>query len=173
MNISALIALAIAALGLYAVFRQSRRSQADRVFELFGLDPSEYELLGFDLGDGSRKITLKGLGLIGAPDALFRRCSDGRLLVGDLKTRRFRGSPSRYERFQMTLYMGVASHQYGAPADAVLRYACGRLEPVDFDPGCFEDLRAQIGPLRKAEAQFARRRRRSPRRRGGVAPISR
>lgn len=165
--------LVLAAFALYAVFKHSRRSAADKVFELFSVDPAEYELLGFDLGDGSQKITLKGLGLIGAPDALFCRLSDGRLLVGDFKTRRFRGSPSRYERYQMTLYMGVASYQYGVPADAVLRYACGHLESVHFDVRCFEDLRAQIGPLRKAEAEFGPGRPRSPRRHGMSAPISR
>ncbi|TVS17235.1 MAG: hypothetical protein EA417_07415 [Gammaproteobacteria bacterium] len=173
MTVSALIALVLAALCLYAAFSHSRRTQSDKVFNLFQLDPDEYELLGFDLGDGSRKVTVRGLGLIGAPDALFRRRRDGRLLVGDFKTRRFRGNPSKYERFQMVLYMGVASHQYQAPADALLRYACGHLEPVDFDPGCFEELRAHIGPLLKAEAKFDRSGRRAPRRRRGVAQISR
>lgn len=168
----AVTALVLIALAIFYIARRSRLGLEDQVLQLFDLDAERFEVLGFDLGDGSRKVMLRGDGLIGAPDAIFKRRHDGCIVIGDYKARRFRGQPSTYERYQMVLYMGVARRRYRRPVAGLLSYGCGHVEPVAFEPETYAWLLTLRATVRDLDARFAPRTR-SRRRSGLPAAVSR
>ncbi|HRP05612.1 MAG TPA: hypothetical protein PLV87_11935, partial [Opitutaceae bacterium] len=139
---------------LWVLYR-SRLSAADHVFRLFGLNPAEYELVGYDLGNRPRKLFLRADGLVGVPDAVFRHRTDGHVVIGEFKSRSYRGRITDYERFQMTLYEGVAQRRYRRPARGLFAFGSGGVVEHSFDPDTYarllplaDDLRAMQGRQR-------------------------
>lgn len=138
-------------------FYAARRSTADELFTMFGLDPDQYEVLGYDLGRRPRKVFLRADGLVGVPDALFRHRGDRHLVIGEFKSRRYRGQLRDYECYQMTLYQGVAQRRYRQPARGLFRFGCGRVVEHAFDPATYSRLLPLANELRALDACSSRR----------------
>lgn len=142
---------------LVVVYAQRWRSETrgSRICQLFGLDPAEYELVGTDLGGSKDKVYLKGDGLAGVPDAVFRHRSTRAILIGEAKSRRFNGAVSRYEEYQVVLYMGLARRRYRVPVSALIRYGCGHLVPLELDPDTYSGLVSLIPRYRQVARSLA------------------
>ena len=89
-------------------------------------------------------------GLAGAPDVIFRIRGTGAIVMGEAKSRHYRGSITPYERHQVTLYLGVAMRLYRRPVAAILLYGNGRLVHLDFDEDLYRSLLALIPRCRQA-----------------------
>jgi len=129
--------------------RHVSRERRDNVCSLFRLEPSEFLLLGTDLGKSATKIFLVGDDLIGVPDALFRRKRDNVIVVGEAKSRRYDGKVLLRERYQVMFYLGVAMLKFRRPAFGILRHGCGRCIEVEFNREDYDNLRRQIPKFRK------------------------
>ena len=167
MTLSASIVIVIVFVLVALLFRRRGKvSRSDRMCRLFGLDPSEYQLIGSDLGGGRDKLFLRGDGVVGAPDAVFRRRSDGEIVVGEAKSRRYRGSVSTYERYQVILYLGVSRRRYRRRVRGLIRYGCGTCVPLAFEETTYQNLIALIPEYRQVSRQIRRssRSRSGPRR---------
>jgi len=155
MTVASLVLAILVVLGL--VYAQHFRSDSHgaRICRLFDLDPVEYELVGTDLGGSRHKVYLKADGLVGVPDVVFRHRSTRAILIGEAKSRRFNGSVSRYEEYQVVLYMGLAWHRYRVPVSALIRYGCGQLVPLELDPDAYSSLVRLIPRYREAAKSLA------------------
>jgi len=140
MTVVSLVLAILAVLVLVYAQRWRSESHGARICRLFGLDPAEFELVGTDLGGSKDKVYLKGDGLAGVPDAVFRHRSTRAILIGEAKSRRFNGAVSRYEEYQVALYMGLARRRYRVPVSALIRYGCGQLVPLELDPDAYSEL---------------------------------
>ena len=129
--------------------------QQRAVCALFELQPSEYQLIGTDLGGASKKYYLVGDGLIGVPDALFRFSVNRSIVVGEAKSRQYRGRVYKRERYQVMLYMGVAKRRFRKPVRGILRFRCGTCVEIPFSEDTYRFLKAQIPQYRKTVARFA------------------
>lgn len=150
-EIVVLVAVACIALVLF-----SRRGRTPRsgICKLFQLDPSKYQLLATDLGDGSKKIFLSGDGIVGVPDAIFLSSIDDRIVIGEAKTRRFLGQVTRYERYQVLLYLGLAMRKYRKSARGLIRYGCGTVVSVEWDQPTYVYLISQIPAYHQVAKNF-------------------
>ena len=138
-----LLAGVIGFIVIRAINRRAKRGPAtrsDHLCRIFGLDSEEYALLGSDLGDGADKVWLEEDGLVGIPDAVFEHLPSGDIVVGEAKSRYFRGHITDYERFQLTLYMGMVARSYGVPVAGFLRFGCGKVIPFDCDVELYRSL---------------------------------
>jgi len=150
-SILALIVIVLLVLcGLSAL----RASRSTRLCGLFRLDAKQYQLLGTDLGRNAGPIRLLVDGLIGVPDALFRKRDGDLLIVGEAKSRHYRGRVTLYERYQVTLYMGMCIKRYGKPVAGRIRYGCGHVVPLSYDPEIYRQLKSLIPQYEKVVASF-------------------
>jgi hypothetical protein len=147
------IALVVLIVWLMLAYR-GRRSRSERLCRLFKLDPDEYELVGSDLGGSKKKIFLRADGIVGVPDAVFRHRSDKSIVVGEAKRRRYRGALTDYERYQATLYLGLAHRKYRADVRGVMRYGCGRTFEVEPDALLYRELVARVPEYRRVARKF-------------------
>jgi hypothetical protein len=140
-------------LGWWLIGVQSAQRE---VYEVFNVDPQRFRLVGSDLG-GRRPMYLRMGNLVGAPDAAFRSRRDKHGVIGEFKSRRYRGFIRRRERYQCILYMGMLKHCYRLHSvSAVLRFA-DQCVDIPYDEMLFNHLVA-IGP----ELQQARKRWKAP-----------
>lgn len=137
-------------------YSQWRRSVTLHVFRLFGLNTSEYELLGYDLGSRPKKVFLRADGLVGVPDAVFKHRADHHVLIGEFKSRAYRGHLTDYERYQMTLYQGVAQRRYRQRARGLFAFGCGRVVEHAFDPNTYAQLLPLANKLRSLDVRRPR-----------------
>ncbi len=137
-------------LGASIVLHVRRRRYSARICRRWGLDPARVRVVASDLGRHRATWSLRADGLVGNPDALFRDRANGRLIVGEAKSRHYRGSVTPYERYQVTLYLGMVGRLYRRPARAILLYGNGRRVPLDFDEGLYRRLLALIPRCRQA-----------------------
>ena len=77
------------------------------------------------------------------------RCPDAREqgwrhIIGEAKSRHYRGRVTSYELYQATLCLGMAHRLYRRPIRVILLYGCGRLIPLDFDEELYRRLLALI-----------------------------
>ncbi len=142
-------AAALAIPGAWLVLRMRRRRVSARICRRWGLDPDRVRVVASDLGRHRATWSLRADGLVGNPDVLFRDRGNGRLIVGEAKSRHHRGSVTPYERYQVTLYLGMVERLYRRPATAVLLYGNGRLVRLDFDEGLYRRLVALIPRCRQ------------------------
>lgn len=153
------IVLAIVAV-LFALFLSRHRpskSRAERLLSLFHLSPEQYRLLGSDLSGGRDKIWLSGYGLLGVPDAVFERIEDGHILIGEFKSRAYRGAVSNYERNQVLLYIGLARKKYRSQASGLIlygRYGCSYCVPIAYSANAFQRLVNLVPECKKAIRRF-------------------
>jgi hypothetical protein len=146
---AALLVLAVlcAVLALL-VWRARPRPPGDkRLAAEFGLPPAGYRLLGADVGGHARPYFLEADGLRGVPDAVFEAPDE--LLVGDVKARHFRGTVTAYERYQMTLYVGMLRQRFpGRAVRGAIRYR-DTVVPVPFDEHLYRWLLSRAPELRR------------------------
>jgi hypothetical protein len=126
------------------------RDRSTRLCNEFGLDPTRYSLLGSDLGGSKDKVFLRVDGIVGVPDAVFLDRSDKSIVIGEAKSRRYARRPTKYERYQVQLYIGAARKKYNKDARGVIRYGCGARVPVTFDNAEYQFLLQQIPRCRAA-----------------------
>lgn len=139
--------IGIVLLLLVAVYFFKKRQAPNDIFGKFGLSPGAYTLLSSDLGDSAPRQMLRGNGVNGEPDALFAAKAGRKIVVGEFKSRKYRGFVRPYEFFQTMLYMGMARQTHGAQeATGVIAYADERVQ-VYFDQAVFDaivDLRGEM-----------------------------
>ena len=93
-----------------------RRRYTNRLCRRWGLDPMRVRVIASDLGRHRAAWSLRADGLVGNPDVLFRDRANGRPIVGEAKSRHYKGSVTPYERYQVTLYLGMVERLYRQPA---------------------------------------------------------
>ena len=127
-----------------------RRRYAARICRRWGLDPRDVTVLSSDLGRHRSGRRLRADGLVGTPDVLFRDRRRRQIIVGEAKSRHYTGSITPYERYQVTLYLGMAERLYRRPVTAILLYGNGGLVPLDFDEELYRRLLTLIPRCRRA-----------------------
>lgn len=152
-SLSLLIVVLLVALALWVRFSRVR-SRDETFCELFGLDPGEYELVGSDLGGAKDKVFLRTPQLIGVPDAVFRHRRGLEIVIGEVKSRHYRGSARKNERFQVTLYLGSAESVYRKPTRGILRYGCGTLVQVEYSPDLYSYLLSLLPTFRRVQSNI-------------------
>ncbi len=80
---------------------------------------------------------------------IFRDPVTRHLIVGEAKSRHYKGSVSPYERYQVTLYLGMAQRIYRRPATAILLFGNGRRVSVAFDQATYQHLLALLPDCRR------------------------
>ena len=155
---TALIIGTIALLVALLFRRRQKFSRSDRICGLFGLDPEEYQLVASDLGGGKDKIFIRNDGVVGVPDAIFRSLTDDSIIVGEAKSRRYRGSVSDYERYQVTLYLGASRRRFRNVSQGLIRYGCGTCVPIPFQEEAYWRLINLIPDYRRVARKIGRAR---------------
>lgn len=146
--------VAVALIGFFiVVLRRGWQQWQNRpVFDLFSISPTDYRLIGADIGGSYKTVYLGNPDVVGVPDAAFlhRHSSNGH--VGEYKSRRYGGRIYRHERYQITLYMGFFKEQYGLFAvTGTLRYSDQSIA-IAFDEQLFERLQALVPEVRQAQS---------------------
>ena len=122
---------------LYAV---SKQKAGNEIYSRFGLKESTHTLVSSDLGGKKSTIKLSRFGINGIADAVFKANTGKEIIVGEFKSRKFRGAVRLYEFYQVILYMGHLAERY---PDHVIK---GRLaypdstQWVHFDPQLYDAL---------------------------------
>ena len=147
---AAIVTLLVVATPFYV--RQRRRYSA-RICARWGLDPSTVRVLSSDLASHRSNKALLADGLAGNPDVLFRDGRTRQVIVGEAKSRHFKGTVTSYERYQVILYLGMVNRTYRQPVKAILLYGNGRRVPLQFDENLYRHLLAQIPACRQAMAK--------------------
>lgn len=131
----------IGALLLLALFfALSKLKAGNEIYSRFGLKESTYTLVSSDLGGKKSTIKLSRFGINGIADAVFKANAGKEIIVGEFKSRKFRGAVRLCEFYQVLLYMGHLAERY---PDHVIK---GRLAYADstqgvyFDPQVYEAL---------------------------------
>ena len=113
------------------------------IYRMFGLSPKQYRLVAHDLGVLKRKKVLKVDGLAGVPDAIFVHRREQSMVVGEFKSRRNRyPNPSKYERYQVILYIGMLKkmNRHIDQVRGIVAYGNGRRFNVPDDPRTYDWL---------------------------------
>ena len=138
-----LAAVLIAVVGVaILLYGRHHRRYASRLCRRWGLDPGDVAVLSSDLGRHRPDRRLLADGLVGSPDVLSRDRRRRQIVVGEAKSRHYRGAITAYERYQVTLYCGMAQRLYRRPVRAIILYGNGRRVPLAFDEGLYRDLLA-------------------------------
>lgn len=125
---------------LVAVFFYKKSSAPNDIFGKFGLSPGAFKLVSSDLGDSAPRQMLHGNGVSGEPDALFANKPGRKVVVGEYKSRKFKGYVRPYEFFQTMLYMGMARQVHNtSEASGVIAYADARVQ-VHFDQEVYDAI---------------------------------
>lgn len=96
-------------LGVSIALHVRRRRYSTRTCGRSGPDPSRFRVV------------------VGNPDALFRDRGNGRLIVGEAKSRNYKSAVTPYGRYQVTLYIGMVERRPSAgDGDPVLRQRAAR-----------------------------------------------
>lgn len=125
---------------LVAIFFIQKKSASSAIHSRFGVRESTHRLISTDLGNAKGRIKLSRFGINGIADAVFESVIGKEILVGEFKSRKYRGQVRLYEFYQVILYMGHLKAQY--PHHKVLgclAYADSRVQ-VNFDPAVYEAL---------------------------------
>ena len=129
--------------------RPSSDPPGARLCRRFGLDPAIYNVIGADIGGLCRVHWLEGDGLRGKPDAVFKHKDSGAVIVGEAKSRRYRGALKPYEENQMQLYLGLARRQFGRRVRGLVRYRGGKLVEVQPNRARYREVVNLIPELRR------------------------
>ena len=141
----AILVIAVSSIALHL----RRRRYAERLCRRWGLDPARVRVIASDLGRHRATWSMRADGLVGNPDVIFRDRASRRLVVGEAKSRHCKGDVTPYERYQVTLYLGMAKRLYRMPATAIILFGNGRRVPVEFDPALYERLLALLPACRR------------------------
>ena len=144
------IAVILIATGAAVFLALNRRRYSARLARRWNLDPAAVSVVASDLGRHRSSRPMVVDGLAGAPDVIFRMRGTGGIVIGEAKSRHYRGTITPYERHQVTLYLGMAKGLYRRPVTAILLYGNGRLVPLEFDVDLYSSLLALIPRCRQA-----------------------
>jgi hypothetical protein len=117
--------MVVAAIAVWALLARRRPATASaaEVCRSFGLDPTRYRVPGSDVGGFAVPFSIEADGLMGRPDAVFMSRDNSEVVVGEVKSRHHQGRITRYERFQITLYLGSGRAQLRTDAvRGLIRY---------------------------------------------------
>ena len=135
-----MLILAAVLIALVMVFAVMKKTASGEVYSRFGLSKSTHQVLSTDLGEKTSRIKLSRLGVNGIPDAIFKSLTEKVIVVGEFKSRKYRGEVRLYEFYQILLYMGHVALKY--PDHKIigcLAYADNRAS-VAFDKEVYEAL---------------------------------
>lgn len=125
---------------LVAVYFYRKGAAPGDIFGQFGLSPGAFTLISSDLGDSAPRQMLRGNGVAGEPDALFAAKKSKKVVVGEFKSRKFKGFVRPYEFFQTMLYMGMARQVHNvSEAMGVIAYADARVH-IHFDQDVYDAI---------------------------------
>ena len=143
---AAVLVIAVSSIALHL---RHRRYTA-RICRRWGLDPARVRVIASDLGRHRSTWSLRADGLVGKPDVIFRDRTARCLVVGEAKSRHCKGDITPYERYQVTLYLGMAMRLYRMPVSAIVLFGNGRRVPVEFDPALYERLLTLLPECRRS-----------------------
>lgn len=109
--IAVILGLALLAL-VGGLARRARGGPGARVMRMFGLQGGDWQVVGGDIRGIRPRVFLRSRSVTGAPDAVFRCHSRGLIVVGELKSRRYRGRLRWREYFQVQLYAHLARRRW-------------------------------------------------------------
>lgn len=109
---------------LFALFYYSWPTSEDTVLlRRFGLNATDWKILGHDLGRGASPYHVKALGLIGTPDFVAQHKRSKRIKAFDYKHRTYKGKTRDYEIYQVTLYcIALEQMHRGFKVEGAIRY---------------------------------------------------
>jgi len=111
-----------------------------RISKLFNIPNAEYTLVGTDLNTWLPACKLFVSGITGKPDAAYINYRSSHGIIGEYKSRKYKGNIKLYERYQVTLYMGMLKSKYRLKEiSGRLRYA-DKCVDVPFDPDLYRRL---------------------------------
>ena len=125
---------------LALIFFVQKKSAAGAIHSRFGVRESTHRLISTDLGNSKGRIKLSRVGINGIADAVFESVNGNEILVGEFKSRKYRGKVKLSEFYQLMMYIGHIKALY--PNHTVLgclAYADSRVQ-VNFDPAVYESL---------------------------------
>ena len=123
------------------------RGAEGEIYRKFGVSSVSFTLVSSDLGRSSSGRRLTAFGITGEADAVFISKSGQQVVVGEFKSRKFKGYVRPYELFQVMLYIGLAQHFFGASkASGVIAYADGKVH-IAFDQAVFDALVGMRGEM--------------------------
>ncbi len=106
---------------------------------LFG-QPWYVVVLAADIGGWKVKRRIQRKGVVGMPDALFFDPVRLRYVIGEYKSRVWKGSVTERERYQVTLYVGMLRRLWRREPRGLIAYGCGRIQNVAFNKGVYVGL---------------------------------
>ena len=144
------ILLLVAGYLFWRLFLRPQPSANALILKRFNLDPLRYSLLAADVGGHTKKIRLAANGVHGDPDAIIRARESDELIIGEVKSRAYRGAVRPYERYQVTLYLGAAHRRY--PRRKIHGLICysNRVIRLDYDDVLYRQLIALIPEYKNA-----------------------
>lgn len=151
--IAALATAVFAVLTGTVVLYLRRRRYTGRICRRWGLDPARIRVIASDLGRQRATWSLRTDGLAGNPDVIFRDRATRHIIIGETKSRHYKGSITPYELYQVTLYLGMAVSLYRQPARAILLFGNHRRVPVEFDQATYRHLLALLPACRRDTAR--------------------
>jgi hypothetical protein len=110
----------------------------------FGISPWRYRLVATDLGGSKPKYLRDGI-VVGAADALFAPRFLPGIVVGEFKRWPSRGRVGLKERYQTTLYMGMAGTV--GSRRGIVCYGNGETHNVAWDKSLYRELMALSGEV--------------------------
>lgn len=123
------------------------RGADGEIFGKFGVSSLTFTLVSSDLGRSSSGNRLTAFGITGEADAVFRSRNGNQIIVGEFKSRKYKGYVRPYEFFQTILYIGLARDHFSASkASGVIAYADGKVE-IAFDQAVFDALVSMRGEM--------------------------
>lgn len=129
---------------------------ASSIHSKFGLSDRGYSLVGSDLGGSENGLKLNRRGVVGVPDAVFVARGAKEVVVGEFKSRKFRGEVRNVELYQLLLYMGHIASQYPShKIKGCLAYKDGH-EFVNFDSAVYSALLGMREEYQDAKARKGR-----------------
>lgn len=127
----------LSALFVYFYFRNESRS---RNYLLFKLKVRDYVLIGCDLNRQKIKLKLSHAGCFGLPDCVFKSRKGKEIIIGEYKSRKFKGFVRLREYYQVILYMGIAGSRFpGYKILGRIRFS-DQLIHIDFSADVYEAL---------------------------------
>lgn len=98
-------------------------SKEDVLLKRFGLNPSDWKILGHDLGRGGNPYHVKALGLVGKPDFVAKHRKQRKIKAFDYKHRTYKGQTRKYEEYQVALYcLALEQMHRGYAVEGAVRY---------------------------------------------------
>lgn len=115
--------------------------KGDKAFDLFGVSPREYRLLGTELGGSKKAYFLSYLGLTGTPDVTFVSIADeDNYIVGEYVDRNHKRAVKYSEYYRIIGYMGcIKKNSLSVEVRGLIAYPDGVVS-VKYNQEVFEAL---------------------------------